>query len=202
MDMKQTTSDGWIETKDIHTILKNPLDYYSDLKNSHTLEKRKKYYSVIMNAFPVKRFRSEELDEKICSNDVVIELENGLKNKIEIKNYDSHNNSNTICLEQYHNHEKKIRGWTHYLIENKTDYVLFYWHGKKKCCYLITYGSKLCLWWCNNSNKYDITINKPTYKDGIYSHTSSFSYVHINDLPQECLYFWERFVDLNDFGGT
>jgi len=176
--------------------------FYELIAMSTKPDVTRRNYQIIAREFNVQKFISNEIVGGYNPNDIWIEKRNGEKKHIEIKNYFNHNNSNLMCLEQYTDHQKGIRGWVHHLIQNKTDYVLFTWHGKSKSCYLVLDGFQLNNWWEKHSEEYDIRLNGIS-KDETTGNTwqSSFSKVPIKDLPNDIICLRKQFVDLNDFWG-
>ena len=85
---------------------------------------------------------------------------------------------NSIYLEQWSSHEK-TRGWVHNLIDNKVNYVIFYWN--KRLLLKIFNATTLCNWWRNNCTMYTSKLNESSG-----NWTSSYSSVYLSKLPQDC----------------
>jgi len=175
----------------------NALNFLADVKRSQAEDVRRINYQILLRHFPVKSFDAVELNGEMNPNDVIIILINGEKKRVEFKNYFDHKNFNFVCLEQYSNNEMKTLGWT---FKIDSDFVIFLWHGKKKDCYLIVYGNKLCEWWKINHKNYQIIYNKPSYNPktgGTWQ--SCFSLVPVSDLLKEMIFVREVFCDMHDF---
>ena len=108
---------------------------------------------------------------------------NGLNFEIKIQKC----NANSLGLEQYTNHDKKIRGWVHKLKENFVDIVLFFYPYSNN--YLGCYAYCLQDWWelvCDNFEIYKNNISRDR-NGNIWQ--SSFSYVDIINIPKKIIWY-------------
>lgn len=155
------------------------LNFYKDINFSHSEYDMPKYLSIINDLFNPEFIFSWELSNMKYPYDLQIPSTDGFKN-IEIKNvkYGTY----SVALEQYTDTNKKIRGWTHNLINNNVDLVLFSW--KNNDCYALFDAPNLCSWWISNCFNYPLKINEVS-KKGNNEWQSSYSYVPIKDIPNE-----------------
>lgn len=92
-----------------------------------------------------------------------------------------------FALEQYTDHNQQIRGCIHNLKQNDVDIIVFFYPTQNLIFAL--HAKDLQNWWENNCDKYEIFKNRVTRDDkgGIWQ--SSFSYVFINDLPEDIIWY-------------
>ncbi len=175
------------------------VDFFEDIKYATLDYIRRRNYQTIIKNFPVKKFDSPEQENSKDDYDFSCELNDGTKLKIEFKNRRIGNIYGDIALEVYHDYTRKFGGCIFNLIKNEVDYYIYTWHEKPKRGYIIFKAKELESWWRDNHQSYEQKINKQTYEEGKFRNQSSWCAVPIKDIPEEIIYKYEIFPDLNDF---
>ena len=159
-------------------------DFEKDKQFSQSNDKIKQTYPIISKHFSIKELISEELKNSRTS-DVKIKLTDDTIKNIEIKCYRLKQND-SIVLEKYSDKKRNVLGWTYFLKENKTDYVLFVWEGDDPD-YIILKAKELQEFWEQNNTQYKENLNSPSTKDGS-EWQSSYSWIPIEDIPSDIIY--------------
>ena len=104
-----------------------------------------------------------------------------------------------IIIEVYHDDDSKWGGWCHQANAKYIIFVLKDSISNSLVDIFVMDYPLLVKWWSTDEcqkNYWDHRIrNRPTYKNGKFSHTSSFSIVKVDDIPKSIILSSIRMFD-------